>query len=454
MTKNILSILNNLDTRGRIVFSSIVISAFIVIFYSPIFTLIFLSIHEIKSLYIDKIKIFHNQLEKNLIIDFDFNFYLNGITNSVNIFEKDTKYEILQKSFDASNNSIEFIYQNNKVYRIELNLKNILDNKETNSLYFYQFVFYIEVNSNNELGLATNIDDGDSSNNHYQIILNDSNNNYYEYKLKQLWNSKLLLDVIFNFFKHYNVITLFFLLLTILSLTFWSLFFNNITVNNFIFIYLNPTVALLITTNLLNFLSSVLFNYINYNYLLIVYIFLGLFFFFLSYISLLSSSVLLGSTFMNLPLAGVGKTVYFILSIFTVYVYIVYIFLDVSSSLLFKIFILAILTLYYSYALVFLFSINYGFKNININNVIYKSVLNMFFIVIIFVILLFFPTYEVYKVVMISSIFYILISISLEQNKMKNNNNGFIIFEYMIIFLLTLFSLLISSVWGILGSIL
>lgn len=262
----------------------------------------------------------------------------------------------------------------------------------------------------------------------------------------------------FNYVEVIESLLSFFLLFIFLLTVFlnsWVLFFNIRSFKSLI-ILVFPSLILIVNYLLFNkiFLQNFLSDFeifqislysVFFNYFLIV-LFFCIYIALLSYILFLTANILIGSTFMNIPLEQAGKAVLFILSHFAFYLYVVFFQIEFIDyfNIFQQFFSIFFVSLYFSF-LSTLFN-----KENNLNIIFFKSLFISLILSSVFLILLIWPITSIYKILGISIFYYILLNTSLETRRFIPKITYL---EYFFILAILVILFFIISEWGIINSI-
>lgn len=393
--------LANLDTRGRVVLSSLLIAISSFVLLNPFLKSIgeyFSGTEYITSAKISK----RNNL--GLAINWEVS---NGFGNSLRDFSLEVSssrggvdnFEITGESFFDFNN-----YNSQDKYNFKLTGYDLFGKISTNTL-----VFSVDINE----------DFQDKVIRYESEFVNQRN-----LLSKEVWNN----------------ISIVIITVLVFLLTAWSLFFNfNKTTLFTTFSF--PSIVFL--SFLVLFVSIInVFN--NFLFGIVASIILGILAFILAYITILTANIMLGATFMKLPLEQAGKAVHFIISLVSVYLCLIFVYSQ-NINLIYKIAILAVFVFYFS-----LSGLSFLKESSRFETSVYKSVGITFVIALTMIYLSIWPVNASYVMLTVALIYYISLNIALETRRIISK---YIYIEYGVLIFASVSILIITAVWGVLGTL-
>lgn len=162
-----------------------------------------------------------------------------------------------------------------------------------------------------------------------------------------------------------------------------------------------------------------------------------------NYLLILTSNILNGSIYQELPLLQAGKASQFIFSLISSYLILIYAFGSYQDFLL-RIIVSLPFIYYFSYSSIWMN------KNVSSNQVFTRSLAITLIMGLTLLVVSIWPIDSVYAILAASVIFYILLNVALE---IRKNLNRTVWVEYGVLTVLILILLFANSSWGINGSI-
>lgn len=393
--------LANLDTRGRVVLSSFLIAISSFILLNPLLK----SIGEYFSgtEYITFAKISQRN-NLGLAINWEVS---NGFGNSLSDFSLEVSssngdvdnFEIAGETFFDFNS-----YDSQNKYNFKLTGYDLFGKISTNSL-----VFSIDINEDFQDKIIR-----------YEMDFVDQRN----LLSKEVWNN----------------ISIVIITILVFLLTAWSLFFNF----NKITLFTTFSFPSIVFLSFLVLFVSIINVFNNFLFGVVASIILGILTFILAYITILTANIMLGATFMKLPLEQAGKAVHFIISLVSVYLCLIFVYSQ-NINLIYKIAILVVFVFYFS-----LSGLSFLKESSKFETSVYKSAGITLVIALTMLYLSIWPVNASYIMLTVALIYYISLNIALETRRIISK---YIYIEYGVLIFASVSILIISAVWGVLGTL-